>query len=260
MIQNFHASVRDLPDSPPLAEEKEEGQQLSTRQHWVWRKPSNPHLRYYQPMRGDTVGVSNSNKADQIGAPWGLNRISKGPRNRYRFDRSAGAGTWIYVLDSGIRLSHEDFGGRAEFGHDATKPLLGAAKPQPQDLEHGTHVASTAAGVKYGVAKRAYIVDVKVIRHPKEKGSGGDNAAGLNGINWAVQDIQARNRVGRAVLNLSWGVPGLQGVGWCEEVSYAINNAFELGIHVVIAAGNDNDLSDNHCPGNFKKSYHGWSH
>jgi hypothetical protein len=98
-----------------VEETEDPGQQLSTRNSWLWRKPSNPKLQYHEIARDEEIQLAHG-MIEQIDAPWGLSRISKSDPDRYKYDQSAGEGTWIYVLDSGINLAHEDFEGRAEFG------------------------------------------------------------------------------------------------------------------------------------------------
>lgn len=112
----------------------------------------------------------------------------------YTYDDSAGKGGYAYVLDSGIRLTHEEFGGRATFGYNP------AGGDNVDTMGHGTHVAATIAGSTFGVAKGAEVIDIKVFG---EGPSTSDII--LDGFQWAVDDIIAKDRVGRAVLNLSLG-------------------------------------------------------
>lgn len=81
----------------------------------------------------------------------------------YVYDSSAGAGQTAYVLDTGIRLSHDEFEGRAVFGYNAATDSTTQNGTNTDTDGHGTHVAATIAGKTYGVAKKAKVVDVKVM-------------------------------------------------------------------------------------------------
>jgi oryzin len=100
----------------------------------------------------------------QTDAPWHLGSLSSRAKNSTEFiyDDSAAEGGFAYVVDSGIRLSHEDFSGRASMGYNAVE-----GTEDGDQMGHGTHVASILAGKIYGVAKKATVIDVKVF------GSGG---------------------------------------------------------------------------------------
>lgn len=188
-------------------------------------------------------------------APWGLSAISKGPRSiergLYCYDRSAGFGTFIYILDSGADIEHADLRGRAYFGYDATSDDVAFIKQERQIQEHGTHVASIAAGKSFGVAKKATIIDVKVMREPSEESYNPSLWTVSNGIEWAIQDILAKNRLGKAVLNLSFSrKDGGIGTRTCMLWVESVMKALDVGIHVVIAAGNQDISAEMRCPGN----------
>lgn len=98
----------------------------------------------------------------QKDAPWHLGDVSHRDRGAkdYVFDEAAGNGSSVYVVDSGIRASHAEFGGRVRFGING---LTGSTTaPANSDGDgHGTHCAGLAAGANYGVAKKVGVVDVK---------------------------------------------------------------------------------------------------
>ncbi|KAJ4316576.1 proteinase B [Fusarium piperis] len=159
----------------------------------------------------------------QTGATWGLGTISHrtSGSTSYVYDTSAGSGSYAYVVDSGVQISHSQFGTRGSLGFSA---FSGA---HTDTLGHGTHVAGTIAGSTYGVAKQANVISVKVFQ-----GSSGTTSTILSGFNWAVNDITSKNRQGRSVINLSLGGPSSQ--TWIS----AIDAAYNSGVLSVVAAGN----------------------
>src|SRR5919109_3063438 len=134
--------------------------------------------------------------ATQTNPPsWGLDRIDQKnlPLNSsYTYPDSAGEGVTAYVIDTGVRITHSDFGGRASYGYDAVDNDTTAQGGHG----HGTHVAGTIAGTSYGVAKKAKIVGVRVLNN---SGSG-TTAQVVAGIDWVAQ-----NAVKPAVANMSLG-------------------------------------------------------
>ncbi len=170
----------------------------------------------------------------QDDAPWNLDRIDQRnlPLNTKYSYRDTGAGVTVYVIDTGIRPTHVDFGGRItrgaywDFG-DGTQYL---------DCQgHGTHVSGTVGGATWGVAKSATIVPVKVFA------CSGSTATSIiiAGINWVVAD----HAVGQpAVVNMSLG--GSPSAVFDAAVTALIND----GITVVVSAGNDAAPSCNQSP------------
>ena len=110
-------------------------------------------------MRSSRAVARDSEIIRQENATWGLGSISHRAPNstEYLYDESAGEGTWAYVLDTGIYIEHEEFEGRAHLGYNAFPNLAF----EDTDV-HGTHCAGTIASRKYGVAKKANVIDVKV--------------------------------------------------------------------------------------------------
>ncbi|EHK16777.1 uncharacterized protein TRIVIDRAFT_41430 [Trichoderma virens Gv29-8] len=171
----------------------------------------------------------------QAGAPWGLGAISHrtpGSTN-YIYDTSAGRGTFAYVLDSGINIAHEQFGGRATLGYNA------AGGEDTDTLGHGTHVAGTIGGFTYGVAKQTNLISVKVLI-----GENSNNSVALDGYHWAVEDIISRRRTSKSVINVSLSGPA--SFAWTA----AINAAFNKGVLTIVAAGNDAKPASGFSPGN----------
>ena len=123
------------------------------------------------------VGVDLREESDEIvdvaaGVPWGLDRIDdkKGLDGSYSdyFSAKQGSGVNVYVLDTGVRTTHSDFGGRAFPAYDEYSSTAKVCKVTDTNCAadrqgHGTHCAGSIAGTKYGVAKKATIHAVKVI-------------------------------------------------------------------------------------------------
>ena len=157
---------------------------------------------------------------------WGLDRIDQ--RNlpldqSYTFPNRANS-VRAYIIDTGIRTTHNEFGGRATSGYDAVDG--GAA----DDCNgHGTHVAGTVGGSSYGVAKSVQLVAVRVLNC---QGSG-TNAQVVGGIDWV-----ADNAVLPAVANMSLGG------GANAAIDTAVNNAIGAGVTFAIAAGNGDILGN----------------
>ncbi|KAL2798459.1 subtilisin-like protein [Aspergillus keveii] len=170
----------------------------------------------------------------QSGAPWGLGSIShRGQQSTdYIYDTNgAGADTYAYVVDTGINVDHQEFGGRASLAYNA------AGGQHVDTVGHGTHVAGTIGGTTYGVAKQANLLSVKVFR-----GESSSTSIILDGFNWAANDIVSKGRTGKAAINLSLGG------GFSNSFNQAIDNAFDAGVLSVVAAGNDNADASNTSP------------
>ncbi|KAI5367427.1 putative peptidase S8/S53 domain, peptidase S8, subtilisin, Asp-active [Septoria linicola] len=156
---------------------------------------------------------------------YGLARIShraNGARD-YIYDDSAGQGTFSYIIDTGIRTTHQDFGGRAVFGQSFVD-----GEREGDGNGHGTHVAGTTGSSTYGVAKKTTLIAVKVLG---AEGSG-SNAGVLAGIDWAVNDAKSKGRIGKAVANLSLGGP------FSPMTNAAVAEAVRQGLFLAVAAGN----------------------
>lgn len=176
--------------------------------------------------------------ATQSNAPWGLARISEfynpgGVGTRYTYDTTAGAGITVYVLDSGIRTTHKEFGGRAVWGANFIN-----GSPDTDEVGHGTHVAGIIGGKTYGVAKGCKIIAVKVL----DKNGLGTMSGILQGLQWAVNDAKKRGITKKAVINASIGG------SYTEIGNDAVKAATKLGITCVTSAGNEADDAANYSP------------
>jgi subtilisin family serine protease len=161
--------------------------------------------------------------ATQQGATWGLVRVSQlalAPDGKYLYDNDGG-GAYVFVLDTGIYIAHNDFNGRASWGAN----FVGDADDTDKN-GHGTHCAGTIGGTNYGIAKNCRIVAVKVL---SASGSGSWQGV-IDGINWVANELNLRP----AVISMSLG-GGLQ-----QSVNDAVDAATSQGVITVAAAGNDN--------------------
>ena len=106
---------------------------------------------------------SNQDKSiiDQLNANWGLSRLSSGhlpsQESKFRYPKNPGKGVKIFILDTGIDVTHKEFEGRAEMGKNFVDEI------NTDENGHGTHCAGIAAGKNVGVAKESKIIGVKVL-------------------------------------------------------------------------------------------------
>ncbi|MGW8761569.1 S8 family serine peptidase [Streptomyces sp. NPDC055815] len=154
---------------------------------------------------------------------WGLDRIDQAETagdDKYTYPDGGGEGVTAYVIDTGVRITHQDFGGRATHGFDAVDNDDSA----DDGNGHGTHVAGTIAGTSHGVAKKAKIVAVRVL---DDQGSGTTEQV-VAGIDWVTQ-----NHSGPSVANMSLGG------GADEALDAAVQRAIASGVTFAVAAGNE---------------------
>ncbi len=199
--------------------------------------------------KGGDAGEVESN------APWGLARISHrgsltfGTFNKYLYASDGGEGVDVYVIDTGTHIDHVDFEGRAHWAK--TVPA------NDEDLDgngHGTHCSGTVGGKKYGVAKKAEIYAVKVLR---SNGSGSMSDV-VKGVEFAAEshikkvkaakDGKLKKPFKGSTANMSLGG------GKSPALDAAVNGAVDAGIHFAVAAGNDNADSCNYSPAAAEKA------
>jgi len=159
---------------------------------------------------------------------WGLSRISfsgslsGGLPSTFIYPSNGGTGTTVYVEDTGILTTHQDFGGRAVFGVNYSTDTSNS-----DGNGHGTHCAGTVGGTTYGVAKATRLVAVKVLN----SGGSGSFTAIVNGVNYVTNNATPY----KSVISMSLG-----GTGSNAALTSAINSAVSNGVAVVVAAGNNN--------------------
>ncbi len=179
-----------------------------------------PRVAYVEADGVATIGATT-----QSNATWGLDRLDQ----RYRpLDATfsytnTGAGVKAYIIDTGIRRSHTEFGGRAIDGIDKVDGAL----PADDCNGHGTHVAGTVGGTTYGAAKAVTLVAVRVL----DCNGSGSWSQVIAGIDWVTADHQAGQP---AVANMSLGG------GASASVDTAVRNSIADGVSYAIAAGNGN--------------------
>jgi cerevisin len=181
-------------------------------------------------------------------APWGLARISHRETlgfttfNKYLYAAEGGEGVDVYVIDTGTNIAHVDFEGRAKWGKTIPNG--------DDDIDgngHGTHCSGTIAGKQYGVAKKAHVYAVKVLR---SNGSGTMSDV-VKGVEFAAESHIEQAKASKAgkrkgfkgsAANMSLGG------GKTEALDRVVNAAVDAGIHFAVAAGNDNADACNYSP------------
>jgi subtilisin family serine protease len=171
--------------------------------------------------------------ATQTNPPWGLDRIDQRalPLSASYTYISTGANVTAYIIDTGIRITHTQFGGRASYGFDAVDGSL----PADDCNGHGTHVSGTTGGSTYGVAKNVRLIAVRVL----DCAGSGTLAGVVNGINWVTGNHAA-------------GVPAVANMSLGGSLNTSINNAVTNsiadGVTYAVAAGNSNANACNFSP------------
>ncbi|GAB4522150.1 MAG: S8 family peptidase [Anaerolineales bacterium] len=170
-------------------------------------------------------------KGSQTNATWGIDRIDQRdlPLNgvyNYTYD---GTGVNVYVIDTGIRITHNEFGGRAHYAYDS----VGDGQNGNDCNGHGTHVSGTIGGSTYGVAQNVTLYAVRVL----DCQGSGSNSGVIAGVDWVTN-----NHASPAVANMSLGGSA------STALDNAVRNSIASGVTYAIAAGNDNRNACNYSP------------
>ncbi|HEY0078134.1 MAG TPA: S8 family peptidase [Pyrinomonadaceae bacterium] len=175
-----------------------------------------PRVAYVEEDGVVTASTTQSNP------PWGLDRIDQRDRplnSQYNYTPT-GAGVHVYVIDTGIRTTHAQFGGRANKVFDS----IGDGQGGNDCNGHGTHVAGTVGGSTYGVAKGVSLHAVRVL----DCAGNGTDSTVIQGVDWVTA-----NRITPAVANMSLGG------GASSALDTAVQNSINAGVTYAVAAGND---------------------
>lgn len=188
-----------------------------------------PDVRFIE--KDSIVKVSEFNV--QKDAPWGLSRVSHRelePTTDYLYDNDGGQGVTAYVIDTGIKVEHEQFEGRATWGQAVAFPKL-----KVDGHGHGTHCAGIIGSRDYGIAKKVDLVAVGVMNL---LGSGTTSDI-IKGMEFVVNDHNTKVRANKkgfkgSTVNMSIGG------GLLEALDLAVNAGTKAGLHISVAAGNEN--------------------
>jgi subtilisin family serine protease len=165
----------------------------------------------------------------QTSPTWGLDRIDQRnlPLDSSFTYTETGAGVTAFIIDTGIRVTHTEFGGRASIGTDT----VGGSGNDCNG--HGTHVAGTVGGSTYGVAKSVSLVAVRVLNCA----GSGSNAGVIAGVDWVTA-----HHSGPSVANMSLGG------SVSTALDTAVRNSIASGVTYAVAAGNSNTNACNGSP------------
>jgi hypothetical protein len=211
----------------------------------------NPQVEFVEEnCSGATTAVQSiPTPTSTNGSPWHLDRIDQTSGtldNSFTYNPTGGSGVKAYVLDTGIRTTHQKLGGRAVFGADfiggSTMGGGGDCYVEPStgaNDGHGTPAAGVLGANDYGVARGATIYSVRVCdcagHCPTDKV--------IQGVDWVTA-----NHVKPAVANLSLRISGIS-----TAVEKSVRMSLAAGITYVVAAGNDSDNASNYSPGRLEE-------
>ncbi|KAF9162832.1 hypothetical protein DFQ26_003208 [Actinomortierella ambigua] len=184
---------------------------------------ASPEVEYLEQDQIITITATQTNPPS-----WGLPRLSSpelqpNGTSAYEYNDAAGEGVTAFIIDTGIYAEHEDFGGRAKLGANFIE-----GSEDTDENGHGTHVAGTIGGTKFGVAKKVSLVGVKVL---DARGSGSTSSV-ISGMEWVVKNANGT----KAVVNMSLGG------GKSKAIDAVAAKLFKANIPLFAAAGNDENV------------------
>ncbi len=185
----------------------------------------NPRVRFVEEDSVMQIVTTQTN------ATWGLDRIDavSRPLNGTYTYTSTGSGVNVFIIDTGIRLTHAEFGGRASVAFDAVDDGRNG-----RDCHgHGTHVSGIVGGSTYGVAKAARLFSVRVL----DCSGSGTTSGVIAGVDWVTA-----HHISPAVANMSLGG------GASTALDTAVRNSIASGVTYAVAAGNANVNATNSSP------------
>ncbi|MGK7668311.1 S8 family peptidase [Acinetobacter baumannii] len=190
-----------------------------------------------QVLSVESDTIVNIDATTQSNPDWGIDRIDQKalPLNSTYSYLQTGSGTTAYIVDTGILSSHQEFSGRVLSGYTAISDGNGTTDCNG----HGTHVAGTVGGTTYGVAKSVNLVPIRIL------GCDGSGASSnvISGLDWIL-----KNGKKPAVVNMSLGG------ATSSSLDSAVENLFNNGYVMVVAAGNSNTDACSSSPARVSKA------
>ena len=188
---------------------------------------ADPRVKYVEEDAEITITASQS------GATWGIDRVDQRdlPLNQTYVYNATGSGVRAYIIDTGVKVGHTEFGSRRVSGYDA----ITSGGSADDCNGHGTHVAGTVGGNTYGIAKSVTIVPVRVL----DCSGSGTNTGVIAGVDWVTSNHAAG---APAVANMSLGG------GASTALDDAVRRSIADGVTYALASGNDNLDACNSSP------------